>query len=220
MKKDDQLRGVLGLGHNSTHYYLQRIHQKYKTENCEFSTCPLIVYQVDFQEINPFLPNQFSILKPTLENYLNYVSQLGVSKLLIPNITLHETVDLMESPVKIIHAVDLTIQYLVQKNISSVVVFGTLYTMNSSYLRDKFSVQNIEVLVPSKEDQQIIDDFRIKVYQGIQADSEITDFQNLIRKYAEKSPVVIACTELSMFSVKDELFCIDMAELQIAEFLK
>ena len=93
MRSQLPYRGVLGLGSNSTQYYFQRIHQKYKEQNQEFSTCSLLLYQIDFQEINPFLPSEFSVLKPILKNHLNQISQLGISKLLIPNITLHETLD-------------------------------------------------------------------------------------------------------------------------------
>ena len=43
---------------------------------------------------------------------------------------------------------------------------------------------------------------------------------DLIKKYGDKNTVLIACTELSMFAFKNEKYCIDMAELQIEDFLK
>lgn len=213
-------RTILGLGLHSTAYYLKRIHQKYKEHNFEFSTCPLILYQIDFQSLNPFFPNQFSELKPRLMEVLNHLTKLGMSKILLPNITLHETFDQLETSVKICHAVDLTIDHLQKNDITEITLFGTLYTMNSDYLQSKFSEKNIEIILPTLEDQQTIDDFRKKVYGESESPSEIDHFEMLMRKYAKNNPVVIACTELSIYSLKNEKSIVDMAELQIDAFIE
>ena len=213
-------KGVLGLGAVSTAFYLKEIYRKYQEKNDQFSTCPLLVYQIDFKEINPFLPNQFEVLIPKLKEVLKEITTLGITKLLVPNITLHETLDQIEIPLEICHPVDLTLKHLEQKAISEGYLFGTLYTMNSEYIKSRFLAKKVEVLQPVESDQKWIDDFRKKVYQGNETLEEITFFQTLIRKYSEKNAVVIACTELSVFSLKENPSCIDMMDLQIEEFLK
>ena len=213
-------KGVLGLGAVSTAFYLKEIHRKYQEKNHQFSTCPLLVYQIDFQEINPFLPNQYEVLISKLKETLKEITTLGISKLLIPNITLHETLDQIEIPLEICHPVDLTLKHLKDNQISEVYLFGTLYTMNSEYLKSRFLAKKVKVLQPVESDQKWIDDFRKKVYQGNETLEEITFFQTLIQKYSEKNAVVIACTELSVFSLKENPSCIDMMDLQIEEFLK
>ena len=214
------IKGILGLGKESTLYYLNEIQERYQRENDLYATCPFILYQVDFQEINPFLPNNFSILIPEVENYFQQVSDLGISKLLVPNITLHETIDQLSFQFDICHPVLLTLKYLEENNISEVFLFGTKYTMNSEHLHQKFSEKNIKMQLPSKEDQDWIDDFRKSVYSQKSSSEETLKFQQLIRKYSSKSPVIIACTELSLFSLKNDSSCIDMADLQIEEFLR
>ena len=213
-------KGVLGLGAVSTALYLKEIHRKYQEKNDQFSTCPLLVYQIDFQEINPFLPNQFGVLIPKLKETLKEITTLGISKLLVPNITLHETLDQIKIPLEICHPVDLTLKHLEENRISEVYLFGTLYTMNSEYLKSRFLAKKVKVLQSVESDQKWIDDFRKKVYQGNEILEEITFFQTLIRKYSEKNVVVIACTELSVFSLKENPSCIDMMDLQVEEFLK
>ena len=213
-------KGVLGLGEASTAYYLNQIHQKFNERNQEFSTCPLLLYQVDFQEINPFLPDQFQELIPRVIEYLNKISELRISKLLVPNITLHETLDQITHSIELCHPVQLTIEHLIKNKISEVVVFGTLYTMNSEYLKRNFLEAGINIIPPESEDQLWIDDFRKKVYKNESTDDEIAAFQNLIKKYVKQKPVVIACTELTMHCLKNENHCIDMADLQIEDFLK
>ena len=213
-------KGVLGLGEASTAYYLNQIHQKFNACNEVFSTCPLLLYQVDFQEINPFLPDQFEELIPRVIEYLNKISELGISKLLVPNITLHETLDQITHSIELCHPVQLTIEHLIKNKISEVVVFGTLYTMNSDYLKRNFSEAGIKVIPVESEDQLWIDDFRKKVYNKECTDYEVAAFKNLIKIYMKQKPVVIACTELSMYCLKNENHCIDMADLQIEDFLK
>ena len=213
-------KGVLGLGEASTAYYLNQIHQKFNERNQDFSTCPLLLYQVDFQEINPFLPEQFVKLFPRVTEYLSKISEVGISKLLVPNITLHETLDHIIHSIELCHPVQLTIEHLIKNEISEIVVFGTLYTMNSEYLKRNFLEGGINIRPPESEDQLWIDDFRKKVYKKESTEDEIEAFQNLIKKYMKQKPVVIACTELSMYCLKNENHCIDMADLQIEDFLK
>lgn len=214
------LKGVLGLGSASTQYYLNAIHEKFRKNKDDFSTCPLILYQIDFQEINPYLPNQFSILIPKLDQYFSKILDLGISNLLIPNITLHETLDQMELPFQIYHPVDLTLKYLKQDKISKFFLFGTLYTMNSDYLKNRFLAEGIALLKPDESDQKWLDDFRKKVYYKKESPIEIEDFKNLVKKYSKENPVVIGCTELSLYALRNTPSCIDMANLQIEEFLK
>ena len=213
-------KGVLGLGEASTAYYLNQIHQKFNERNDEFSTCPLLMYQVDFQEINPILPDQFEELIPRVTDYLNKISELGISKLLVPNITLHETLDQITHSIELCHPVQLTIEHLIKNRISDVVVLGTLYTMNSEYIKRNFSEAGIKIIPAESEDQLWIDDFRKKVYKKESTEDEIAAFQKLIKNYMQQKAVVIACTELSMYCLKKEADCIDMADLQIEDFLK
>lgn len=213
-------KGVLGLGEASTAYYLNQIHQKFNECNEVFSTCPLLLYQVDFQEINPFLPDQFEELIPRVIEYLNKISKLGISKLLVPNITLHETLDQITHSIELCHPVQLTIEHLIKNRISEFVIFGTLYSMNSEYIKRNFSEAGIIIIPAESEDQLWIDDFRKKVYKKESTEDDIAAFQKLIKKYMQQKPVVIACTELSIHCLKKEADCIDMADLQIEDFLK
>ncbi|KIA84617.1 hypothetical protein OA84_03685 [Kaistella solincola] len=213
-------KGILGLGRVSTTYYFNEIQRRYQLLHDEFSTCELLLYQIDFQEINPFLPNNFENLIPKIESYLAQISKMGISHLLVPNITLHETLDKIDFPFEIYHPVDLAFNYLTEKAISEIYIFGTFYTMNGRYICEKFAQKAVKSLKPNRADQTWLDTFRKAVYNETQTADEVKHFQNLIEKYTTKSPVLLACTELSVFSPKDNLRCIDMAELQIIDFLK
>ncbi|WP_313502365.1 aspartate/glutamate racemase family protein [Kaistella carnis] len=220
MKPEIAMNGVLGLGKESTAHYINQIHENYHLVDGGYSTCPMMVYQIDFQEINPYLPNDFPRLIPKMELYINQLVDLGITKLLIPNITLHETLDQIDLPITLCHPITLTTKYLKENQISEVYLFGTKYTMNSEYIPQKFGENGIKVKTPHEEDQVWLDEFRTSIYEKNQTHESISTFQNMISKYGSKSPVIIACTELSIYSIKENPSCIDMMDLQINEFLK
>ena len=213
-------KGILGLGFESTQYYVKEIQRKFKADNSDFSTCPYLLYQIDFQEINPFLPNQFEILIPKLQEVFNNIKSIGIKKLLVPNITLHETLDQINLPVEIYDPVQLGIDYLKENSIREVFIFGTKYTMNSAYLRTRFCDIGNVLKLPEKDDQDWIDHFRKKVFNKEEKEEEISEFQRLIKEYAVENPVMIACTELSLYALTEDKSCIDLAALQIEAFLK
>jgi aspartate racemase len=92
--------------------------------------------------------------------------------------------------------------------------------MNGTYISEKFAQKAVKILKPNDANQNWIDAFRKAVYNETQTVDEVLYFRQLIQKYSKKSPVLLACTELSVFSPKDNPACIDMAELQIKAFLK
>ena len=92
--------------------------------------------------------------------------------------------------------------------------------MNADYLNNRFQAEGISLLKPDNRDQKWLDNFRTKVYNKKESPIEIEDFKNLVQKYSGKNPILIACTELSLYAIKNNSTCIDMANVQIEEFLK
>lgn len=218
MSKNTNTLGVLGLGSRSTLYYLHALNKAYHAEEQGYSTCPLILYNINFNEINPYLPNQFQNLLPKLSIYLQQIENFPISHLLLPNITIHEAIDKLETTLKIIHPLHLTITFLKQHNMKQVVVFGSKYTMTSTYLSNYFSSEGIQTTSPSKEDVEFIDTLRQKIYLNTETLADINIYNTLVANYTKKTLVLIACTELSI--LKHPTHVLDMAKLQIKEAIK
>ena len=85
--------GILGLGSRSTLFYIKELHKKIHLLLGDYHTFPCLVYNIDFNTINPYLPNQFDKLVPKLKEYLDQLFKLKITVCIIPNITLHETYD-------------------------------------------------------------------------------------------------------------------------------
>lgn len=86
--------------------------------------------------------------------------------------------------------------------------------MQSRALLQAFSDANIQVISPSEEDVTTVDMIRQKVYHERESEEDRQGFQQLLRDYQQRAPVVLACTELSVITtVSDRVY--DMARVQI-----
>ena len=213
--------GLLGLGSHSTLFYLDQLNFYYNQKKGGYSTCPLKMLNADFNDLNPYLPNQFDkLLKPT-KAYLEKLSTMEVDRIIVPNITLHETIDQLNfTAVNLIHPVNETIIYCQKNKVNKVTVFGSSYTMSSNYIPLEFEKYNIKVVSPSSSDMKDIDRLRKAVYNHTATKEDHNHFEFLINRYNKESSVLMACTELSL--VLNNIDCeqvVDMVEIQIKSAL-
>lgn len=134
---------------------------------------------------------------------------------LIPNITLHETADKINAVSGIIDPVRLTIAKLKEPDFNKVVLFGSLYTMESDYLKVKFKNEGISVLLLSQEERLLIDTIRKNIYWETESMELLKEYNNIIEKYAGQYPVILACTELSIGWNGSHTDVFDMSRIQL-----
>ncbi len=212
--------GVLGLGGRSTLFYLAQLNQRYHIKHGGYSTCPLTLINTNFNDINGLLPNYSDELKSVVKQYLDQLQ--GVDIIIIPNITLHDTIDRLnkenQNNYPIIHPVKETLIQLSADGVKQVTLVGSKYSMTSPYLLDMFSEENIEVSVPSDQDQQWLDALRQNVYTGQESLLELSRFSDCINQYSKTAKVVIACSELSLILPPNQPDVFDMASIQMAHY--
>ncbi len=216
--------GLLGLGSRSTLFYLHQLNGYYQQQHGGYSTCPLVLLNTNFDQINPFLPNQFEQLEPVLQRHLKTLASLNIAKVIIPNITLHECYERLAEKnsalwVDCVNPVTETIKQLKADKRTTIVLFGSAYSMQSELLHQKFKDAGIDIILPEKEDRESIDTIRQLIYNSEEQDRDLQFFQLLIEKYDVQSPIVIACTELSI-PIIDSSNVYDMAKIQIQQALQ
>ncbi|MEM5538494.1 aspartate/glutamate racemase family protein [Olleya sp. AS48] len=212
--------GVLGLGSYSTLFYIKTLNAMYNKKYGGFSTCPFKLLNVDFDTINKLLPNTSNALDTIVKTHLNTLDALKVDNILVPNITLHETIDRLQIKTHVIHAIQETISKITGNNHVNITIFGTLYTMQSNYLTSQFTAQNINIVKASDADMQLIDNLRIAVYNGDTNPKQLNIFNDLLNKYTKNGIVVLACTELSVINTSNSKLVYDMARIQIQAAIK
>lgn len=207
--------GILGLGSYSTLFYIKELNALHNIKQGGFSTFPFKMLNANFDEINNLLPYASNQLDGIVKSYLEELIELGVSSILVPNITLHETIDRLNLEIEIIHPIDLTLTEIQKSQHKKAMIFGTKFTMESSYIQSIFEEHNIEILMPSEKEILFIDNVRKQVYQELQTDEMVKEFNKIVAKYSKENAVVIACTELSVALSKQGKNVFDMARIQI-----
>ena len=71
--------GIIGLGSKSTTYYIELLNLFYNKKHGGFNTCPFTMVNINFNEINPFLPNDFININRNALPYLHYIDSLNLS---------------------------------------------------------------------------------------------------------------------------------------------
>lgn len=208
---------ILGLGSRSTIFYLNELNILYNKIKGGYSTCPFILLNTNFNTINSLLPNPSSQLDKVLSTYVNKIEALDITHLLIPNITLHETIDRIKTKKNILHPIALTIKKIKQNNWNTVVLFGSFFSMNSTYIKNAFNANGIKVVLPSQEDMLFIDEVRKRIYSETESMQLIEKYHSLLHNYSVIHPVILCCTELSILKPKNNELILDMAEVQLQE---
>lgn len=212
--------GMLGLGSRSTLFYIKELNQLYNQEKGGYSTCPFLMLNTNFDAINSLLPNTSEALDTIMQDYIKEIEKTAVEHILIPNITLHETIDRLNIQKNIIHPIALTVSKIKQNKWIKIVLMGSLHSMQSSYIRSHFKANGIEIILPSHEDMMLIEEVRKRVYSESETEALIKNYHLLIEKYSKNLPVVLACTELSIFKPTNNNKLLDMAQVQITEALQ
>jgi aspartate racemase len=213
--------GILGLGSRSTTFYINELNTLYNQEKGGYSSCPFTLLNCNFDAINSLLPYASDSLDAIVQDYITELEKTDIESILIPNITLHETIDRLVTKKKIIHPIHLAVAKIKEKNWSKIVLFGSMHSMQSHYISSNFKAHDIEVVLPSEVDRLRIDEVRNRVYSETETVEFIQDYHLLIEKYTTNNPVVLACTELSVFNPKNNnKNILDMAQLQITEAVK
>ncbi|QRM90261.1 hypothetical protein FG167_13785 [Lacinutrix sp. WUR7] len=211
---------VLGLGSRSTLFYLSELNRLYNQAKGGYSTCPFVLLNTDFNAINVLLPNPSEELDAVLKTYISEIETYNLQQILIPNITLHETIDRLHIAKDVLHPVNLSIKKIKANNWNKVVLFGSLFSMHASYIKNQLLANGIEVALPTQEDMEFIDDVRKQIYNETETTELIEKYHSLINSYSTNNPVIISCTELSILKPKGNNNVLDMADVQIEEAIK
>lgn len=194
--------GLLGLGNYTTVHYMEQLNSRFLNKKGGYSTCPFLLLNANFDTINPYLPNQFDCLEPVLLGYLKEIASLGIQQLLIPNITLHQTLDrLLEQhsfSFQVLHPIALAAKALQNQAINQVVVFATAYTMQSSYIPDFLEKYHIQTIPPTDQQIQLSDTIRKEIYENGINTAINEKWKELIATANKNTAILIACTELSL----------------------
>ena len=147
---------------------------------------------------------------------LEILERIGIDVVAIPCNTSHYFYDEFKNftNLRIINMIEETILEIKRRGIKQVAVFGTLGTIKSK-VYNKYAKENgIEVKELSLEDKKTVMDIIYKIKETNNLESK--DFVEILNRYCnDKTIGIIACTELSLLDIPENLNTIDALDVLV-----
>lgn len=198
--------GLLGgMSWESTASYYRIINELTKQKLGGFNSAKICMFSVNFAEIED-LQNKglWDDAAAILIKAARSIELGGADALLICTNTMHKVADQIEKELSIplIHIADATGDVLKQRNIQSIGLLGTSFTMEQDFykkrLKDNF---NIDVIIPSTEERQIVHNTIFnELCLGRIEDSSRSRFLSIIETLQQQGAegVILGCTEIAL----------------------
>ncbi|MGL6313695.1 aspartate/glutamate racemase family protein [Vibrio sp. WXL103] len=198
--------GLLGgMSWESTSHYYSAINQGVKRQLGGLHSAKLVLYSVDFQQIEQLQhQGDWQQCAMLLGDAALSLQAAGAECLVIATNTMHKVAPQIEAQLEIplLHIADATTLQLQRDGIRKVALLGTRFTMEQDFYKSRVEQQStIKVMVPNRGDQTLIHDI---IYQelckGIVSDASRQVYLRIIENLADlgAEAVILGCTEIAM----------------------
>lgn len=198
--------GIIGgMSWESSTVYYQLMNQKIKELLGGFHSCKLILWSVDFAEVEQLQRDGNWIkLDELMAKAAHKLELAGAEIILVGTNTMHLCAPAIEAKISVsfLHIAEATAQIIQKTGFKKVALLGTKFTMEKDFYKDIIQKKyGIEILIPTKDERDIIHQIIYKeLVQGkIKPESKqkyIDIIKNLHEKGAEG--VILGCTEIPL----------------------
>jgi aspartate racemase len=198
-----------GMSWESSVEYYRIINEEIKNQLGGLHSAKCILYSVDFEEIERFQAvGDWQRAGNLLGDVAQSLEKGGADFIIICTNTMHKVIELIEEKTRlpILHIVDATVKQIQKSGISTVGLLGTKYTMEQDFYKSRIESNGINVLVPNKEERDIIN----KVIFEELCLGEILEpsrdyFKKVIKSLVHHGAegIILGCTEIGLL-IKQE----------------
>ena len=161
MKPDMKTIGILGgMSWQSTSLYYRQINESINEKLGGLNSAKIVMHSFNFDEIAKLqATGDWATMTKLFIDASRALEQAGADFIVIATNTMHKIADDVAShiAIPILHIADATAQRLVAKNIKTVALLGTKFTMQEDFYKKRLSEAfGINVLVPDLAQQQLV----------------------------------------------------------------
>ncbi len=216
-----------GMSYESTIEYYRIINEMINKQLSGLHSAKMLIESYDFDEIekNQAAEN-WELLTEVLINSAQKLQKAGADYIAIATNTMHLMADEVQDNISIplIHIAEAAANYIKEKNIDTVALLGTRYTMTKPFYKDKLKNEfGINVIIPDETQQGIVNDIIYnELCVGIVNESsrlKLLDIINSCKENGAKA-VVLGCTELPNIIKNAEIEIINTTEVHCREIVK
>lgn len=201
-----------GMSWESTVEYYRIINQKVKETLGGFHSAELILYSVDFDEIERLQhEGDWDTLTKRMVDAAKQVEKAGADFLLLCTNTMHKTAVKIEEAIQIpfLHIADATAERIKHQGIKKVGLLGTRFTMEEDFYKDRLVKKyGLEVIVPEESERNMVHDV---IYQELclgkicasSKEAYVSTIEKLVSQGAEG--IILGCTEIGLLIKQEDL---------------
>jgi len=186
----------------STIEYYTELNQLYNNALGGDHSCPLLLYNIDYQEIKSRYNNGWDEIPQLLKTEIKNILALNPAGLIICNNTLHKAFDLIKNEIQIavpvFHVVELTKTYILEQNWKRVLLLATKFTMEDDFFKQPLIDSGVQIEIPDLQERNEIQAIQTELAKGIVTKEYEDYFQKLTDKYADFDAFILGCTELPL----------------------
>ncbi len=197
--------GILGgMSPESTVEYYQYITRNYTRRFGDYGYPEIIIYSVSFQ---PYVdwPNQerWDRVAQGLSQAAQSLQAAGADFILIATNTMHLVLDQVQASIHIpiLSLLDVVAEAILAREIQTVGLLGTRFTMDKPLYREGLARRGITVLVPEADDREVVNRviYDELVAGKIRAESRAA-YVGIIQKLAGRGAqgIILGCTEIPL----------------------
>ncbi|MFK5881658.1 MAG: amino acid racemase [Sulfurospirillum sp.] len=197
--------GIIGgLSPESTVSYYLYITRAYADRFGDYSYPEIIIYSVNMTVYHQWRDeNRWDLIIKDMADVANKLKAAGADFGLITTNTMHKVFDQVQqkTSLTLLNLIDVTALDVKQKNIRTVGLLGTKYTMSEDFYSSRLEKNNLTVLVPEPKDQETIHKIIIQeLVRGEILEQSKNKYLNIINKLKQQGAkgIILGCTEIPL----------------------
>ena len=200
-----------GMSWESTVPYYRLINEVIKERLGGLHSAKVILYSVDFHEIERMMHSgDWDAAGTLLAEAARSLELAGADFLVLCTNTMHKVAPAIEAAVRIplFHIVDPTAEEIRRAGYSKIGLLGTRFTMEQAFYRDRLRERHgLEVLVPDQEDRDIV--HRVifdELCLGAINPTSRAEYRSIIAALVARGAqaVILGCTEISLLVAQQD----------------
>lgn len=193
-----------GMSWESTQTYYRLINQKVREELGGLHSAKLVLYSVDFAEIEALQhQGNWQATGEILKEAAQSVESAGADFLILCTNTMHKVASQIEHAVNVplLHIADATANVLKRDELSCVGLLGTRFTMEQTFYVGRLQEHGIEVIVPDESQRELVHSVIYnELCQGMVKSDSKSKYLDVVASLAERGAqgVILGCTEIGL----------------------
>lgn len=198
-----------GMSWESTSIYYRIINEEVKKRLGGLHSAKCILYSVDFAEIELYQRNgDWDLAGSQLANAALSLEKAGADCIVICTNTMHKVVSTIEQAITIpvIHIADATAEEILSKEIRTVALLGTKYTMEEDFYKSRIEDKGIRVLIPNEEEREEVNRIIFEeLCLGEVSEKSRAFYEGVITRIGREGAegIILGCTEIGMLVKKE-----------------